>query len=218
MIPVGATIEKAVLSIYSYSNYSLSVTNRKKELYEITSGWNESDITWSNKPTSSNMILESSNVSSINVWEDFDITHVIKNVIENNDICHGFYITFPSSSYGVEMRSSEYTETEYRPKLTVECELPNSIHNTVLSHLAYDLTFYNSCIQYSIPDNGNNVHVSMKLYDIQGKLIRTLVENRQKSGSYSITINNANHSLAKGIYLCKLQVDGFQKTIRVANK
>ena len=216
MIPAGATVEKAVLSMYSYDDYfGFSTPNSTKEMYEITSTWSENSISWSNKPTSSMMKIATSNESDTKVWELFDVTSVIKGVVENNKTCHGFYITFPKSSYGVKMRSSEYSEMEFRPKLTVECELPNPITNGRKAKTTYDLFLSNSCVRYSIPDNSNNTPVSIKLYDTQGKLIRTLVDKAEKSGSHSVTLKN---SLAKGIYLCMLQAGSVQKTIRVVTK
>lgn len=55
-------------------------------------------------------------------------------------------------------------------------------------------------ISYSIPHSG---FVSLKIYDVLGKEIKTLVNTNQPSGYYEIEFNSDN--LASGIYFYKLQ-------------
>lgn len=121
-LPAGATVTKATLSGYSYDEY---VANGIKNLVEITSDWDESTVTWANKPGGSADTIASSDIDTMRIWEDFDVTSVISDVITNNRDHFGFYIQLSTFSYGVYMRSSEYAETLYRPKLTLECEFPN---------------------------------------------------------------------------------------------
>jgi hypothetical protein len=82
----------------------------------------------------------------------------------------------------------------------------------------YNLGFNKTRIQYYIPDVNKNVHVNIKLYNIQGKLIKILVDKAQKAGSHFVDLNSSEHKLAAGIYMCKMEVAGFQKTIKVVNK
>ena len=49
-----------------------------------------------------------------------------------------------------------------------------------------------------------NSFVSVKIYDILGKEITTLVNSVQKKGSYDITLNTTNLNLSSGIYLYTL--------------
>ena len=55
-------------------------------------------------------------------------------------------------------------------------------------------------IKYSIPKNGM---VTLKVYDILGKDVMTLVNENQKSGDYSIKVNASN--LSTGVYLYRLE-------------
>jgi hypothetical protein len=82
----------------------------------------------------------------------------------------------------------------------------------------YNLGFNKTRIQYYIPDVNKNVHVNIKLYNIQGKLIKILVDKAQSAGSHFVDLNSSEHKLAAGIYMCKMEVAGFQKTIKVVNK
>jgi len=68
-------------------------------------------------------------------------------------------------------------------------------------------------INYSIPSEG---FVTLKIYDIIGREIRTLVNQNQKIGNYTIMWNGINDNgveVASGIYFYHLQVsDKFSKT------
>jgi len=70
----------------------------------------------------------------------------------------------------------------------------------------------NSSISYSLPRAGN---VSLKLYDITGKLLGTLVNGYRPAGPYSYSLLAAHHSLASGVYLLKLESDGRSATSRL---
>ncbi|MEW5798865.1 MAG: choice-of-anchor B family protein [Bacteroidota bacterium] len=62
-------------------------------------------------------------------------------------------------------------------------------------------------IEYSIPQEGQ---VSMKLYDLLGKEIATLVSSRQKAGRYSVIFNGSE--LSSGIYFYTLRSGAFSET------
>lgn len=62
-------------------------------------------------------------------------------------------------------------------------------------------------IKFSIPQESR---VSLKLYDVTGKEVGTLVNEFMQTGSYTINFN-ANE-LSSGIYFYQLQTDGFVQT------
>jgi flagellar hook assembly protein FlgD len=52
----------------------------------------------------------------------------------------------------------------------------------------------------------------VKLYDVAGKLCRTLVSQEQKSGLYQPTwdrTDNRGRSVPCGIYFCQMQTDSY---------
>ncbi len=57
-------------------------------------------------------------------------------------------------------------------------------------------------INYNVTDNSN---VSIKVYDLTGKEVRTLVNSFQNAGTYSVNFNATN--LASGIYFYVLRVN-----------
>ena len=62
-------------------------------------------------------------------------------------------------------------------------------------------------IGYSV---GAATHVVLKVYDLLGRELMTLVDEEQISGSYSVRFDA--EVLASGVYLYRLQVGGFIQT------
>jgi hypothetical protein len=95
----------------------------------------------------------------------------------------------------------------------------NAISDFYLNKLTtYSLHFNKSRIQYYIPDSKKKVHVTLKLYNIQGKLIKTLVDKAQSHGRHYVSLHSKEHRLAAGVYMCKMEAGDFQKTIRIINR
>ena len=62
-------------------------------------------------------------------------------------------------------------------------------------------------IRYDISESG---YVKLMVYDILGRLVKTLVSRNQDKGYYKVSFNASN--LASGIYFYKLDVNGFSET------
>ena len=62
-------------------------------------------------------------------------------------------------------------------------------------------------IQYAIPTAG---WVSMRLYDINGRLVRDLVQKNQTPGYYEIVLEG--RGLSSGVYFYRLDVGIFSET------
>jgi hypothetical protein len=61
----------------------------------------------------------------------------------------------------------------------------------------------NTIIKYIVSENSE---VKLKVYNIMGKEIQTLVEQMQTQGSYEVKFNGGNYS--SGIYFYALIIDG----------
>lgn len=67
-----------------------------------------------------------------------------------------------------------------------------------------------STIQYSTPFNGN---LTLKLFDLLGKEVYTLVDEYKNPGTYQVKLDGSN--LSNGIYLLKLQSGNYNKFEKV---
>jgi len=65
-------------------------------------------------------------------------------------------------------------------------------------------------INFDIPKNGN---VSLKIFDIQGKLVQTLVNGFKQAGSYSAEFNAGN--LSSGVYYYKLESGNYSRVMKM---
>jgi hypothetical protein len=63
-------------------------------------------------------------------------------------------------------------------------------------------------IQYSIPEEG---YVTLKVFDMLGREVKTLVSENKKSGNYEVNFDasSSSGSLTSGVYFYKLQVNNF---------
>lgn len=67
-------------------------------------------------------------------------------------------------------------------------------------------------ISYSLPVKS---HVKLRIYNINGELVRTLQDIKQSAGSYSIEwngLNNHGNKVTSGVYFCRLQTDSYVQT------
>ncbi|OYD16262.1 hypothetical protein CH333_03815, partial [candidate division WOR-3 bacterium JGI_Cruoil_03_44_89] len=62
-------------------------------------------------------------------------------------------------------------------------------------------------ISFSIP---RTEYVSMKVYDVTGSLVSTLVNKRLTAGTHSLTVDTKK--LASGVYFLRMDAEGFSGT------
>jgi hypothetical protein len=68
-------------------------------------------------------------------------------------------------------------------------------------------------ISFYVPSNGD---VSLRIYTLQGKLVRTLVNGVVSSGAHTVTLSAKRTSpLPANVYLCRMKAAGFEKTVRL---
>ena len=85
------------------------------------------------------------------------------------------------------------------------------ITNVTLLPTSFDVRYFGSRIHYQVPENAGNSKVRISLYNLQGKLVKTLLHKHVTAGRYTIPVNK----LATGMYLCRMEAKGFVKTINV---
>ncbi|MFA7418736.1 MAG: T9SS type A sorting domain-containing protein, partial [Melioribacteraceae bacterium] len=65
-------------------------------------------------------------------------------------------------------------------------------------------------INYELPKDGM---VTIKVYDIIGKEVATLVNEAKNAGYYKVDFNASK--LTSGVYICSIQASGFNKSIKL---
>jgi hypothetical protein len=55
--------------------------------------------------------------------------------------------------------------------------------------------------------------VSVNVYDVLGSEIKTLINDNQKAGVYTIAFNG--NDLSSGIYICKINANNFISSIKM---
>jgi hypothetical protein len=68
-------------------------------------------------------------------------------------------------------------------------------------------------ISYDVPSGGGQV--SIRIYDVGGRLIRTLVDGNETAGRKSVAwhgLDNRGNSVATGVYFYQMKAPGFEKT------
>ncbi len=205
-IPEGVSIKEAVLSFYVFdqgiSLGSGDPVNAPKAVYKITEAWNASNIIWLKAPKfdSTNAVDQSSNTQTP-VWEDYDVTPVIKDIIENGTENHGFMLKFQSETdyKGARIHSSDCAEDKksFRPKLTIDYENtainPNKPGITGVEDIVFEKT--GSMVTFYVPFKDT---YQIALCNAAGNTIKIL----SSSGIQRYSVNN--NSLSQGIYFIRV--------------
>ena len=126
------------------------------------------------------------------------------------------YISFPLETVGsLSERQKFFRSTlHYFGMITDVVDELNSVPSEFSLSQNYPNPFNPSTsIKYSIPSNVQNEIANTKLsvYDILGREVATLVNKKQKSGSYEVDFNASN--LTSGVYFARIIIGNFRKTI-----
>ncbi len=96
--------------------------------------------------------------------------------------------------------SNGVTEIEKETKIPSEFSLSQNYPNPFNPE---------TTINFSIPNSG---HVTLKVYDILGRAVATLVDEHKQAGTYSASFNTLRSSLTSGVYLYRLQSGSYNET------
>ncbi|HOH47449.1 MAG TPA: FlgD immunoglobulin-like domain containing protein, partial [Candidatus Cloacimonadota bacterium] len=70
-------------------------------------------------------------------------------------------------------------------------------------------------IRFSLKEAGN---VSLRIYNLRGQLVRTLVNGSYQSGNHTVVWNgrdNNGNSVSSGVYMYRMESPGYNKTMRM---
>ena len=72
-----------------------------------------------------------------------------------------------------------------------------------------------TAITYSLPAGSGGEYVSLRVFDLRNRLVRTLVEGMRPPGTYTIYWDGTDQEdrpVANGVYLYRLQAGNFTQT------
>lgn len=115
-LPDGAVVASGTIGVY---NYLTKTGPTEIDVYRITNWWSASQTNWNNKPQRAAAPEVTGNVSTAG-WQNFDITNLVNNWYTGRTPNNGVaFVANPDTAEGVGFSSSNYSDTNYYPKLTV---------------------------------------------------------------------------------------------------
>ena len=69
-------------------------------------------------------------------------------------------------------------------------------------------------INYAVPE-GKSVQVTLKVYDLRGRLVNTLVDDRREAGNYNVFWSGADKTgrqVSSGVYFYRIKAGEFTQT------
>lgn len=151
------------------------------------------------------------------------------------NIAETIEIVIPKQTYQTDSRAIlDITKnrgqfvTLAKPLIVYQYEIPEAVNNTgpqssgQITILTKPKLYQNypnpfkshTTIRYSLPTESK---VSLSIYDVSGRLVKTLVDQHQLGGVYSIKWNgkdNLGTNVSSGIYFYRLITDNYQTTKR----
>ena len=134
---------------------------------------------------------------------DNDVTTIAIDASGNKWIGTGGGLAVYSGGTGIEEENNEKVKNGNAEAMKI---YPNPFISSMVIHYAVS----------AVGDQG--AAVSVKVYDLSGKLVKTLLNKKQKTGYYSIKwdgTNNTGKKPSSGIYFIKLKAGGFKQTKRI---
>lgn len=98
-------------------------------------------------------------------------------------------------------------QKEYSNVISIDLNIPNQYSLYQNYPNPFNPT---TSITYNLPTDAN---VTLKVYDMLGSEVITLVSKNQKSGVYTIPFDGKE--LSSGIYICKITADNFNSSIKM---
>jgi hypothetical protein len=211
-LPKGISITSAVMELKC--NMLFGSPNGRMVYYRFSGDWGETDVTCATLPIHA---IEDSVVTgwpSMNRWHSVDITKMVQKWVADPAANFGLYghSAQTTSQCCAEFNSSDASPDTVRPKLTITYLDPRDAEERGASRpIRFSLgqnhpNPFNpaTVIEYSIP---RTEAVSLKIYNLLGDEVQTLVNGIQEPGAYRVRLNGSR--LVAGIYLYRIRAGNF---------
>lgn len=213
-------IDSAIISFFIYDHddkYGINSNpnNQAKSLYTLTENWSESSVTWNTQPTFQPTAAANNTNTQIGVWEHFNVTTTISNIVKNEADNFGFMLKFPNDQAGYKgckIHSSEYTQITKRPKLTIYSSEDIGGDPFIQLVKPFGTVTWRQGYEYEI-QWADNITENVKIEFIQngavkktistsspsnGTAIKWTVPKTQTPGDYLIKVTSVNNASVSG--------------------
>jgi len=185
---------------YAHSEFSNGANENFVDSVIMYSYYSNDDSTLTNEP-----IIAENTPNTIN----YSISYLLDSTLMKND--YSFYYKIYAVDKGIVPEHSTkpdtgYYELIYDPTVSVE-NVENKVINYELKQNYPNPFNPATIIEYSIKEEGS---VELVIYDVLGKVVEKLVDERKTAGNYSAQFDASN--LSSGIYFYSLRVNGFVNT------
>lgn len=186
----------------------------KKDIYAIA-GLLLADIDSANKLSRIQDVLnayQNNKIVELAIFNQFEYLYFEKQDIDNaREISHELDLQFPLGEGAVEahriLGDAEYFQIESLPGQALK-KTPDRTPNNNTLYNNYPNPFNGTTnINYFLPKQS---HVILKIYDILGREIETLVDEEEIAGSYMVVFNG--RQLSSGIYFYTMRTENFVQT------
>ncbi len=148
--------------------------------------------------------------SATNSWTEFDVPLIYFNGTTPTSTFITFTIGDTSGTGGGTVGSVAYLDNLSFSGVASVQQLPGVVDNYKLEQNYPNPFNPTTNIQYSIPEAS---FVQLKVYDILGNEVATLVNQEQSAGVYKADFNGTN--LSSGFYIAQLKAGNFIKNIKM---
>lgn len=181
-------------------------------LQKVTSNWDEYSVTWNNQPTTTTsyqIILPTSSYSTQD-YLNIDVTTLVNQMVSNPATNYGLMIKLiTEQTYrNLDFASGHCYDSASRPRLEILYSTPVGIQ-PISNSLPTEFKLFQNYPNPFNPsttikfDVAKNSYVILKVYDLLGRDIKTLINNEYlHPGSYEFPFDGT--LLASGVYIYKI--------------
>ena len=185
---------------HEYSEFNSNGSENFVDSVLMYSYYSNDDSTFTNEP-----IIAENTPNTIN----YSISYLLDSTLMKND--YSFYYKIYAVDKGIVPEYSTkpdtgYYELVYDPNVSVEIVENKIIDYELMQNYPNPFNPL-TIIDYSIKEEGN---VELIVYDVLGKVVEKLVDERKTAGNYSAQFDASN--LSSGIYFYTLRINDFADT------
>jgi len=244
-IPSVTNITQSQLYLYYYDYDENDTVDRNLSIRRITDSWNESTVTWDNRPTNSSENTSNSIIPSSFGWMTWDVLSDVQDYVKGTNENYGWQIMDLKYWGGFDIPTTKFkskeTQTNYTPYLKITYDTPLVPHASgpYQRNISEEIQFYGSFIGSGIPpyvwtwdfgdgttsDEQNATHAYSKTGDYT---VRLTIKDENGKGDTSSTIAIIKDEKSscpiveitnpiKGLYINNKKMLSLRKTIIIGD-